>query len=142
MISTPSSLLGAKQIFILWRAVAVSQLLNLLWSLLTVCVLIFHAFRYKAGGAHALRLCGKLLATMSFIKISDKEWLNINAVRSYKVQTRTHEIEHRQDLGGGMSQVTGKTEQEEAILVLTLMDGKEIRLREPLSVEGLAALVR
>ena len=65
---------------------------------------------------------------MSFIRISENKYLNVNAVKSYEVSNRNVHTDTIQALGGGLSKVTGHTTTQETVLKITTTDRDSITL--------------
>jgi hypothetical protein len=66
---------------------------------------------------------------MSFIKISDKQSLNVNAVESFDVSTREVEKETLESRGySGISKVTSRITTQQAVLKITTKKGDFITL--------------
>ena len=66
---------------------------------------------------------------MSFIKISDKQSLNVNAVESFDVSTREVEKETLESRGySGISKVTSRITTQQAVLKITTRKGDFITL--------------
>ena len=66
---------------------------------------------------------------MSFIKISDKQSLNVNAVESFDVSTREIEKETLESRGySGISKVTSRITTQQAVLKITTKKGDFITL--------------
>ena len=66
---------------------------------------------------------------MSFIKISDKQSLNVNAVESFDVSTREVEKETLESRGySGISKVASRITTQQAVLKITTKKGDFITL--------------
>jgi hypothetical protein len=66
---------------------------------------------------------------MSFIKISDDQNLNVNAIESFRISTREVEKKTLEPIGhSGISKVTGRTTTQETVLKITTKKGDLITL--------------
>ncbi len=65
---------------------------------------------------------------MDFIKINDKEKLNTNAIRSYRVDSREQEVEHREPFVGVFQRVTDRSTKMETVLKIITNDDLTITL--------------